>query len=150
MIRLPVTLPIESKLGLKFTKMDSVKPTRGQLERTLSQRILTLYRTHLGHQPSQITCQIFEKKIAIVLEDAITQPEQVLLNSGREELAEQVRSDLDEAIQPQLIQLIEDVVGVSVIELLSDAKVETGRSGIIAILAASPEVRESSSSKRDR
>lgn len=150
MIRLPITLPIESKLGLKFKKMDSVKPTRGQLERTLSQRILVLYRTHLGHQPSQITCQIFEKKIAIVLEDAITQPEQVLLNSGREELAEQVRSDLDEAIQPQIIQLIEEVVGVSVIELLSDAKVETGRSGIIAILAAPPEVRESSSSKRDR
>lgn len=124
--------------------MDSSNPTRGQLERTLSQRIQGLYRTQLGHQPGQITCQIFDEKIAIVLEDALTQPEQLLVNSGREELAEQVRSDLDAAIQPQLKQLIEEVVGVAVLELLSDAKLETGRSGIIAILADAPQIRDAS------
>lgn len=124
--------------------MDSSSPTRGQLERTLSQRIQALYRNQLGHQPGRITCQIFEEKIAIVLEDALTQPEQVLVNSGREELAEQVRSDLDAAIEPQLKQLIEEVVGVPVLELLSDAKLETGRSGIIAILSDPPQVRDAS------
>jgi uncharacterized protein YbcI len=129
--------------------MENSTPTRGQLERTLSQRVQALYRNQLGHQPSQVTCQIFDQKIAIVLEDALTQPEQVLVESGREELAEQVRSDLDAAIEPQLKQVIEEVVGVSVIELLSDAKLDTGRSGIIAILGAAPQVRESSSSKRN-
>lgn len=129
--------------------MENPSPTRGQLERTLSQRIQALYRNQLGHQPSQVTCQIFDQKIAIVLEDALTQPEQVLVESGREELAEQVRSDLDAAIEPQLKQAIEEVVGVSVLELLTDAKLDTGRSGIIAILDAAPQVRESSSSKRN-
>ena len=129
--------------------MQNPPPTRGQLERTLSQRLQALYRNQLGHQPSQVTCQIFDQKIAIVLEDALTQPEQVLVESGREELAEQVRSDLDAAIEPQLKQAIEEVVGVTVIELLSDAKLDTGRSGIIAILDAAPQVRESSSSKRN-
>ncbi|HAX78814.1 MAG TPA: hypothetical protein DCY88_24040 [Cyanobacteria bacterium UBA11372] len=124
--------------------MESSSPTRGQLERTLSQRIQALYRNQLGHQLGQITCQIFDQKIAIVLEDALTQPEQVLVNSGREELAEQVRSDLEAAIEPQLKQLIEEVVGVPVLELLSDAKLETGRSGIIAILTDPPQVRDSS------
>ena len=121
--------------------MDTSSPTRGQLERTLSQRIQALYRDQLGHQPSQITCQIFEEKIAIILENAITAPEQLLANSGQEELAEQVRTDLEKALEPQLKALIEEVVGVSVIDLLSDAKLETGRTGTIAVLANAPKVR---------
>ncbi|MBD2741730.1 DUF2294 domain-containing protein [Coleofasciculus sp. FACHB-1120] len=121
--------------------MDTSSPTRGQLERTLSQRIQALYRDQLGHQPSQITCQIFEEKIAIILENAITAPEQLLANSGQEELAEQVRTDLEKALEPQVKALIEEVVGVPVIDLLSDAKVDTGRTGTIAVLANAPKVR---------
>lgn len=121
--------------------MDSSNPTRGQVERTLSQRIQALYRNQLGHQPSKVSCQIFDTKIAIVLEDAITPPEQLLVNSGQEELAEQVHSDLNKAIQPQLKALIEEVVGVAVIDLLSDATLETGRSGTIAVLANVPQLR---------
>ena len=125
--------------------METPAPTRGQLERTLSQRIQALYRDQLGHQPSQVSCQILDTKIVIILENAVTQPEQLLVNSGQQELAEQVRSDLDAAIQPQLKELIEEVVGVPVIDLLSDAKLDTGRTGTIAILAKEPPVRDASS-----
>ncbi len=121
--------------------MDASLPTRGQLERTLSQRIQALYRTQLEHQPSKVTCQIFDEKIAIILEDSITQPEQLLVNSGQEKLAEQVRSELDEALQPQLKSLIEEVVGVAVIDLLSNAKLETGRTATVVILAQTPNFR---------
>ncbi len=121
--------------------MNPSSPTRGQLERTLSQRIESLYRSQLEHKPSKVVCQIFDEKIAIILEDSITQPEQVLVNNGQQELAEKVRSELDEALQPQLKALIEEIVGVSVIDLLSNAKLETGRSATIAILAESPQFR---------
>lgn len=124
--------------------MDASFPTRGQLERNLSQRIQALYRTQLEHQPSKVTCQIFDEKIAIILEDSITQPEQILVNSGEQKLAEQVRSELDQALQPQLKELIEEVVGVAVIDLLSNAKLETGRTATIAILATAPQVRNPS------
>lgn len=124
--------------------MDSSSPTRGQLERTLSQRIQALYRTQLGHQPSQVSCQIFDEKLAIILEDSITQPEQLLAQSGQEELAEQVRSDLEKALEPQLKSLIEEVLGVSVLDLLSDAKIETGRTGTIVVLSSAPQVRNPS------
>ncbi len=124
--------------------MDPSFPTRGQLERTLSQRIQALYRTQLEHRPSKVTCQIFDEKIAIVLEDSITQPEQLLVKSGQEELAEQVRSELDEALQPQLKALIEEVVGVTVVDLLSDAKLETGRTATVVILSETPQLRPSS------
>lgn len=124
--------------------MDAPPPTRGQLERTLSQRIQSLYRTQLEHQPSRVTCQIFDEKIAIILENSITQAEQLLVNSGQEELAQHVRTELDEALQPQIIALIEEVVGVAVLDLLSDAKLSTGRTATVAILAESPPVRRSS------
>ncbi|MBV9385419.1 MAG: DUF2294 domain-containing protein [Chroococcidiopsidaceae cyanobacterium CP_BM_ER_R8_30] len=125
--------------------MDSLPPTRGQLERTLSQRIQSLYRTQLEHQPSRVTCQIFDEKIAIILENSITQPEKLLATSGQEKLAEQVRTELDEMLQPQVIALIEEVVGVTVLDLLSDAKLSTGRTATVAILADSPQVRKPSS-----
>lgn len=41
----------------------------------LAQQIQQLYETHLGHHPSKIICQSFEGKLAILLEDALTQPE---------------------------------------------------------------------------
>lgn len=121
--------------------MDASYPTRGQVERTLSQRIQALYRTQLEHQPSRVVCQIFDEKVAIILEDSITQPEQLLVSQGQEELAEKVRAGLDEALQPQLKSLIEEVVGVAVIDLLSNAKLDTGRSATIAILADPPQLR---------
>ncbi len=121
--------------------MNPSSPTRGQIERTLSQRIQSLYRSQLEHKPSRVVCQIFDEKIAIILEDSITQPEQVLVNNGQQGLAEQVRSELDEALQPQLKALIEEVVGVSVIDLLTNAKLETGRSATIVVLAESPQFR---------
>ncbi len=120
---------------------ESSKPTRGQLERMLSQGLQALYRAQLGHQPSKVTCQLFDEKLAVIVEDSITQPEQLLANSGQAELAEQVRADLDKAIKPQLKTLIEEVLGVSVLDILSDATLETGRTGIIAVLDVTPEVR---------
>lgn len=122
--------------------MTSSTPTRGQLERSLSQRIQALYRNQLGHRPAEVNCQIFDQKIVIVLENSITLPEQLLANNGQEELVEEIRSNLDAAIQPQLRELIEEIVGVPVEDLLSDAKLETGRSGMIAILADLPQTRD--------
>jgi uncharacterized protein YbcI len=116
-------------------------PTRGQVERTLTQRIQALYREQLGHQPSKITCQLSDQNVVLVLEGSITQPEQFLAQSGRVKLAEQVHSDIDDAIQPQLKAVIEETLNVSVVELLSDATLATGRTGIIALLTNSPEVR---------
>jgi len=118
-------------------------PTRGQIQRTLAQRIQALYRDQLGHQPSKVTCQLSDSNLTIILENSITQPEQLLAQTGRQELAEQVRSDLDEAIQPQLKRLIEEILNVEVVELLSDATLETGRTGIIALLTDTPNVRNS-------
>lgn len=117
--------------------------TRGQLERELSQKIQAFYRSHLGHQPSKVTCQLFNTKLAIIIEDSITNAEQILVDEGKDDLAKKVRSNLDDAIKPELQQLIEVVTKVKVLDMMSDATLETGRTGIIIILNNPPEIRES-------
>ena len=136
-------MPLDPFIWKQHSPMtqESSKPTRGQLERTLSQRLQALYREQLGHQPEKVTCQLFDEKLAIILENSITPPEQLLADRGQSELAEQVRSELDEAIKPQLKTLIEQVLGVGVVDLLSYATLETGRTGIIAVLDVIPDMR---------
>lgn len=115
--------------------------TVGQLEREVSQKMQALYRKYLGHQPSKVTCQLFDEKLAIILEDSVTQPEQLLAQEGQLELAKQVRADLNQAIRPQVKALVESILKVEVLDLLSDATLKTGRTGIIVILSDTPAVR---------
>ncbi|MDJ0596367.1 MAG: DUF2294 domain-containing protein [Pleurocapsa sp. MO_226.B13] len=115
--------------------------TRGQLERQLSQEIQAFYRLHLEHRPSKVICQLFSTKLAIIIENSITNAEQILVEEGKNDLAQEVRSNLDEAIQPDLRQLIEKILRVKIIDILSDATFDTGRTGIIAILNKTPQVR---------
>lgn len=122
----------------------SVQPTTGQLERELSQKILALYRNHLKHQPSRVTCQLFDNKLTVIIEDAVTQPEKLLNHSGENALVEKVRLRLDEIIQPLLQQSIEDTLQVSVVDILSDVTIDTGRGGMILILEQAPNVRSAS------
>ncbi|MGB7060065.1 MAG: DUF2294 domain-containing protein, partial [Geitlerinemataceae cyanobacterium] len=113
----------------------------GQVERTISQRIQALYRDRIGHQPSKVTCELFEDKLTIILEDSITPAEQLLLQEGKEESVEQLRSDLDEVIRPKLKAELEEILGLAVLDLLSDATLETGRIGLIAVLEKVPAFR---------
>ena len=122
--------------------MQTMNPTSGQLERSLWQQIQTLYREYLGHRPGKVTCQLFDEKLAIVIENSITQPEQLLAEDGQDELVKQLREGLDDAIQPQLKALIERILSVKVVDVLTDATLETGRTGMIVILSTTPLVRD--------
>ncbi|MEG4996277.1 MULTISPECIES: DUF2294 domain-containing protein [unclassified Microcoleus] len=123
-------------------------PTRGKLERTIAQGVQALYRSLVGHQTSQVLCNILDNKLIIVIENAITQPEKLLAQNGQEDLASQVRSQLESVLELQLKDLIKEVLGVGVTDLLSDATLETGRTGTIAILESAPKVREASSKSK--
>ena len=115
--------------------------TCGQLERKLSQEIQAFYRHHLGHQPSKVTCQFFGSKLAVIIENSITNAERILLEEGKKDLAEKVRANLDEAIRPELKELVERVTDVQIVDILSDATLNTGRTGIIIVLSQTPKVR---------
>ena len=114
------------------------KLTRQQLEQIFSQRIQNLCGAQMGHEPAKVICQLFDNKLAIVLEDSISRPVQFLLAHNDKDLAQQVRLNVELALKPQLKEIIEEVLGTPVIDLLTDTTLETGRTGIIAILASAP------------
>lgn len=135
-------------LYIKNMTGENIVPTRGKLERSLAQGIQGLYRSLLGHQTSQALCNLLDNKLIIVIENAITQPEKMLAQNGQEDLASQVRSQLESVLEVALKDLIREVLGVGVIDLLSDATLETGRTGTIAILESAPQVRDASSKSK--
>lgn len=123
-------------------RMKAPNLTRGQLERTLSQQLEALYYDKLGHRPSKVICHINGEQITLLLEESITPPEQLLTDSGQDELAERVRLDLEKALRPQISELIENMLGIPVVDMLSDATFDTGRTGTIVILASAPQLRD--------
>ncbi|HSM80461.1 MAG TPA: Na-translocating system protein MpsC family protein, partial [Nodosilinea sp.] len=86
------------------TTPPTLPPTLGQLQRNLAQQFQRLYREQLNHSPGKITCQIIEEKLLLVIEDSVTKPEQLLVDDGQAELAEQIREDLTTALRPQIIE----------------------------------------------
>jgi uncharacterized protein YbcI len=129
-------------LLLKNMAGETLEPTRGKLERSLSQGIQALYRSQLGQQTSQVLCHLLDNKLIIVIENGVTQPEKLLAQNGQQDLALQVRSQLESVLE------FKEVLGVGVTDLLSDATLETGRTGTIAILESPPKVRDSSSKSK--
>jgi uncharacterized protein YbcI len=125
--------------------MTSSSPTRGQIERALAQRIQALYREKLGHRLEKVTCQFFDEKLAIILEKSTTHAEQLLLATEQGELAIKLRWQIDMAIKPQIKTMIEEIAGISVIALLSDTALESGFSGLLAVLSSPPPVRDPAS-----
>ena len=118
-----------------------VRPTIGQLEREISQRISSLYNTQLGLRPSKVICHCFDKEIVVTLEDSVTLVEQTLVDGSYRKLAEEVRVSLNKIIKPQIKALIEEIIDRNVIDIISNSSLGTNRTGIIAILEQSPAVR---------
>lgn len=127
-----------------------LEPRRGQLERSLSRRVKDLYRERLGHQPGRVTCRFFDQQINILVENSITQPEQVLTDFGNQKLAEQVRSNINQEMKLYLKMVIEEVIQVPVIDVLIDSEIATGRTSTIAVVATTPEVEDISSDIRQQ
>ena len=122
--------------------MTSSIPTRGQIERNLTQRLQALYQEELGQRPRKVTCQFFDEKLAIVLEQITTPAERFLVTNERQDFAENLRLQLDAAIKPKVLSLIEEIAGVSVNTILINTDLNYAVSGIITILTSAPLIRD--------
>lgn len=121
---------------------ETLEVTYRQLEAKLAQRVGAMYVNCLGHEPHQVSCQLAEKTVAIVIQGAITKPEQLLLKQGKHQLAKQVRYNIQTALQPQLQSLVEEILAVSVIDILSDSNSDTGSTSAIAVLGGVPSITD--------
>jgi uncharacterized protein YbcI len=120
------------------TTMTAYDLTKGQLERILVQRIQNFYQRRIGQRPAKATCQLFDDRIAIILEQTISAAEQSMINIGREDLASKWRKELHEALKPELKAIVEDVTDTPVMTVMIDSDLATGFSCVAAVLAHVP------------
>lgn len=136
-------------LLIAFTSMNPKLPTRGQLERELSQKILKLYRQELQHLPQKITCTLFDNRLVIIVEGAITAVEKTLINEDNSnKIAKNANLAIGEAIKHKLKDLVAEILAVEVEDILFDSTLETERTGAIVTLSQAPLVRNPKSASK--
>ncbi|MBW4663559.1 MAG: DUF2294 domain-containing protein [Chroococcus sp. CMT-3BRIN-NPC107] len=122
----------------------SFPQTQEQLEQKLLKSIQEVYLKTLGHQPQQVSGKLNDKNLTVIIEDSITKAEQLLVNNGKEELAQQVRTNLQLAFEPYLKSAIEEATSIPLTDLISKSSLDTGRTSIVAIFTHAPELLSSS------
>lgn len=119
---------------------DKSLPTVGQLMRATSQAVQRLYRTQVGHAPNRVTCHIASDKLVIWAENSVTRIEKLLYQFDKEQL-DRVHNVVDSVCRPQLVEIIEQTLGVKVVALICDTCYEKECMGVVASLSAQPQVR---------
>ena len=121
--------------------IEKTLPTKGQLERQLSQGVQALYRSQFGHLPHKVVCHLFGDKIAIIAEGTVTALEQILKNNSQSDLASDIRAAVSETFAVEVKQKIKEIFGLEVVDLIYDSNLDSGYLGTIAFLEKSPQTR---------
>ena len=136
------SVAVETEQNSQIAVAEKSLPTIGQLMRATAQSVQRLYRTQLGHSPSRVTRHMVADKLSIWAEISVTHIEKLLYQFDDVQL-ESVRAVIDSVCRPQLIDIVEEKLGVKVITLVSDTCYDQECTGLIVALSDHPQVRSS-------
>ncbi|MCC0175394.1 DUF2294 domain-containing protein [Waterburya agarophytonicola K14] len=125
-----------------MNKMVNTLPTRGEIERNLSQSIQAFYRNQLGCRTDKVSCHLLNEQVAIAIRNPITPLEQLLNNSNEDGFVQNLRDRIDTLIKNDLISTMEKVLGVEVLAMTIKTTVNNNLTGIVALLSQKPELRD--------
>ncbi|MEM7714704.1 MAG: Na-translocating system protein MpsC family protein [Cyanobacteria bacterium P01_A01_bin.68] len=107
------------------------------LEQTLSERIKFIFHQQLGHQFQEIHCNLLENQLVIVIKQALTKPELLLIKNGHESIAKEVRNSIEEILRPQLKKIIEEITEKETTEILFSTHLDSNCLSLIALFVDS-------------
>ena len=105
------------------------------IEHILAERIQSLFIDQLGHQPEDIYCRFLDNKLTIVIENAITKPEKLLIAAGYQDIVKKARGSIEEILQPEFKKIIEEISNSQVSNILFATHLDTNYVSIIALFA---------------
>ena len=114
------------------------------IEQVISQNIYSLLWTQLKHKPSEIHCKLYENQLTVIIKNALTKPEQLLILNGYVEVANEVRKSIEQILEPHLKKIIEEVIGVKISELLFATHPQSDYISLIALMTVKPKVTTNS------
>ncbi len=107
--------------------------TSNHVEKSLSQQIKSIFHKQLGHRIDEIHCNFLDNKLVIVIQEALTKPELLLIKNGHETIAKEVRSSIEEILRPQLKNLIEEVTEIEITQILFASHLDANCVSLIAL-----------------
>lgn len=131
----------------KMTCLEKEKPTMlnqltvGQVEREITNQVRSFYASGLGIRCGQIICHFFDTKLVITIEKALSPLEKFFLSQGETPFAEETRLRLDRMIKSAIKDMIEDILGQTVIDVIISSALTIEVTSIMVILQEIPAVR---------
>lgn len=116
--------------------------TRGEMERNLSQSVQAFYRNQLGCKTDKVSCHIINEQVAIAIYNPITHVEKFLNTPGDRDFIQDLRDRIDTIVKNELLSVMETILGVQVVALTIDTTLDNNLTGIVALLAKSPKLRD--------
>lgn len=117
--------------------------TYKQLEKDLALKIKALYDLDINFAPRKVTCKLFSRYLAIVMDETLSPLEKSLLDRGKKELIARLRQETFLIFQPKLSELIKEIVSVEIIEILTDTSFGSNKTGTLVVLSELPKLRNS-------
>lgn len=115
---------------------------RGELEARITEALVKFERDYMGRGPTSARTYLMDDMVLVRLQGVITRAEQHLASAdatGRgRDLIKQTRTELVEKARPQLVAIVEEILGVPVRSLHTDISVKTGERIVIFTLERVP------------
>lgn len=106
----------------------------GQLNSALANAVVRLHSRHVGRGPSKARAFYRQNVVVLLLEGALTRPEQSLVDDHRDALALALRREYHEVMHDDLVRAVEGLTGNKVVAFLSSSHTDPDMVGQVFVL----------------
>ena len=119
--------------------------TQGPPVKEISRGAVAIAKEHIGRGPTKVRVTIANDIVTILYEESLTPAERRLVADGDPEFVRLMRRRFQDAIRPELVALVERVLGRSARTFLSDHDVVHDIGVEIILLDSAPDSADESS-----
>ena len=91
----------------------------GEQAAAISRQMVKILRAYAGRGPDRARTTVARDHVLVVLHDTLTTVEQTVVAHGHAELIDQARRQVQDAMKPEAIELVEQITGRKVIAFMS-------------------------------
>jgi uncharacterized protein YbcI len=106
----------------------------GELNSAIARDVVRLLKRRTGRGPTLARAFFRDKVLVVVLEQTLTQGEQLLVGAGDRETAKGVRDRLNAAMRDELVGVVEDLTGGTVEALVTGTQVDPDYGAFVFVL----------------
>jgi len=96
------------------------RPGGGRLNAAIARAVVHTHRTYAGRGPTRARAFFRRNVVVVVMEELMTRAEQSLANDGQNEALLDARRQIQQAMQPQLVEAVEVLTGCKVTAFMGD------------------------------